>query len=217
MKTKILPALAILLLAATGTNAQITQGKYLLGGSLSYANTQDVQYNGSPVQKFFSSNIQIGKVFKENAVAGLIFSYSFATNGVATNKTNWYSAGIFYRKYKPLTKGLYFFGEVDAVYDYSRSTQGKFQIGSDASRYTTNGATISFVPGLSYAVCKKLQMELSMPNLFNLSYDRVKDEKTFTNSQQILTSKANNFYANANLNASLLNNVAIGFKFLLGK
>ncbi len=46
---------------------------------------------------------------------------------------------------------------------------------------------------------------------------RVKDEKTFTNTQEILTSKANNFYANANLNASLLNNVAIGFKFLLGK
>ena len=217
MKTKILAALAILLLAATGTNAQITQGKYLLGGSLSYSNSQDVQYNGSPVQKFFSSNIQIGKVVKENTVAGLILSYSFANNDLATYKNNMYSAGIFYRKYKPLTKGLYFFGEVDAVYDYSKNTQGKFQIGSDGSRYTTNGARISFVPGLSYSVCKKLQMELSMPNLLNLSYDRVKDEKTFTNTQEIVTSKANNFYANANLNASLLNNVAIGFKFLLGK
>ncbi len=217
MKTKILPALIILLLAATGTNAQITKGKYLLGGSLSYSNSQDVPYNGSPVQKSFNSNIQIGKVAKDNTVAGLIFSYSFANNGIATYKSNQYSAGIFYRKYKPLTKGLYFFGELDAVYDYSRNTQGKFQIGSDASRYTTNGARISFVPGLSYGVCKKLQMELSMPNLLNLSYGRVKDEKTFATSQDILTSKANNFYANANLNASLLNNFAIGFKFLLGK
>jgi hypothetical protein len=217
MKTKILPALAILLFAAASSNAQITKGKYLLGGSLSYSNSQDVPYNGSPAQKSFSSNIQIGKVVKENTVAGLILSYSFANNGVATYKSNLYSAGIFYRKYKPLTKGLYFFGEVDAVYDYSKNTQGKFQIGSDASRYTTNGARISFVPGLSYAVCKKLQMELSMPNLLNLSYGRVKNETTSTNTQEIVTSKANNFYANANLNANLLNNFAIGFKFLLGK
>jgi hypothetical protein len=217
MKTKILPALAILLFAATSTNAQITQGKYLLGGSFSYSNNKDVQNNGSPAQQSFGSNIQIGKVFKENTVAGLILSYSFANNGLATYKYDAYSAGIFYRKYKLLTKGLYFFGEVDAVYDYSRNTQGKFQIGSDASRYTTNGAIISFVPGLSYGVCKKLQMELSMPNLLNLSYGRVKNETTSTNTQEIVTSKANNFYANANLNANLLNNVAIGFKFLLGK
>ena len=217
MKTKILSAVAILLIAITGANAQITQGKYLLGGSISYSNEQDVQYNGSPAQKFFSSNIQIGKVLKENTVAGLILSYSFANNGLDTYKVNQYSVGVFYREYKPLTKGLYFFGEADAVYDYSRNTQGKFEIGSDATRYTTNGARISLVPGLSYAVWKKLQMELSMPNLLNLSYDRVKDERTFTNSQQIVTSKANNFNANATLNASILNNFAIGFKFLLGK
>jgi hypothetical protein len=216
MRTKILAALAILLTAATGTNAQITQGKYLLGGSVSYYNTEDVQYNGSPATKTFISNVQIGKVFKQNKVAGLILSYTFADNGVATYKVNGYSAGVFYRKYKPLTKGFYFFGEADAVYDYSKTTQGKFEIGSDATSYTTNGGRISFVPGLSYAVGKKLQMELSMPNLFNISYQRVTDEKTFTNSQQILTSKANNFSANANLNASLVSNFAIGFKFLLG-
>ena len=217
MKTKILSALAILLIAATGTNAQITKGKYLLGGSVSYSNYQDVQYNPTPAQKYFSSNIQIGKVLKENKVAGLIVSYSFANNGLATYKLNQYSAGVFYRKYKPLTKGLYFFGEADVVYNYSRNKQGKFEIGSEGSRYTANGVKISLVPGLSYAVWKKLQMELSMPNLLNLSYARVKDEKNFTNSQQIVASKANNFSANATLNASLLNNFAIGFKFLLGK
>lgn len=217
MKTKILPALAILLIAATGTNAQITQGKYLLGGSVSYSSNQDIQYNGSPTQKYFNSNIQIGKVLKENKVAGLILSYSFANNGLATYKVDQYSAGVFYRKYKPLTKGLYFFGEADAVYYYSTNTQGKFEIGSEATRYTTNGARISLIPGLSYTVWKKLQMELSMPNLLDLSYARVKDERTFSNSQQIATSKANNFSANANLNASLLNDFAIGFKFLLGK
>jgi len=217
MKTKILSAVAILLIATTGANAQITQGKYLLGGSISYSNEQDVQYNGSPAQKFFSSNIQIGKVLKENTVAGLILSYSIANNDLATYKDNMYSGGIFYRKYKPLTKGLYFFAEADAVYDYSRNTQGKFEIGNQGTRYTTNGARISLVPGLSYAIWKKLQMELSLTNLLNLSYDRVKDEVTTTGFQQIATSKANNFNANATLNASILNNFAIGFKFLLGK
>ena len=113
MRTKILSALAILLIDATVTNAQITQGKYLLGGSVRYSNEQDVQYNGSPAQKFFSANIQIGKVLKENKVAGIILSYSFANNVLATYKVNEYSAGVFYREYKPLTKGLYFFGEAN--------------------------------------------------------------------------------------------------------
>jgi hypothetical protein len=216
MKTKILHALAILLFAAPSTNAQIKQGNYLLGGSFSYSNSKNVQSNGSSFQEFLNSNIQFGKVFKENTVAGVILTYSF-TNNPSTNKVNEYSGGIFYRKYKPLTKGLYFFGEVDGVFRYSKNTQGRFQIGSDGNRYTGNGATISFVPGLSYTVWKKMQMELSMPNLMSISYTGVKNEATFTNITYITTSKANNFSASANLNTSILNNLGIGFKFLLGK
>ena len=215
MKTKILSLIAILLIAATCTNAQITQGKYLLGGSVSYSSNQPIPSNGTPTQQIFNSNIQIGKAVKENTVAGLILSY-YSNNGGGAYKANGYGAGVFYRKYKPLTKGLYFFGEADALYNYSRNTQGKFEIGSEGTRNTTNGAMLSFVPGLSYAVWKKLQMELSMPYLLTISYGRGKTETTSTGIQQVTTSKTNSFGANASLNANILNNFAIGFKFLLG-
>ena len=216
MKTRILTSLAILLFAATGTNAQITQGKYVLGGSLGYSNSQGEPNNSTPSQEAFNSYIEFGKAFKDNTIAGVILSYSHA-NITIINKANYYSGGVFYRKYKPLTKGLYFFGEADLVYSYSQNIQGKLQIGSEGTRYTQNEVRIIFVPGLSYAVCKWLQMELSMPNVVSLSYNRAKTESTFTSSQQTITSKSNNFNANANLNSNLLNNLGIGFKFLLGK
>src|SRR5690242_21758047 len=215
MKAKLLTSLAILLFSALSTHAQITQGKYLLGGSIIYSNTQDDQ-NGTPHQKYFCSNIQIGNDFKENTVAGVILSYSH-TNNSPISTSDHYGAGVFYRKYKLLVKDLVFYGEADAVYTYTKNIQGKFVIGSEGSRFKGNGAMISFVPGLSYAVFKKLQVELSMPNIASISYSKGKTESTYTNGTDVVTSKSNSFSANANLNANLLGNFAIGFKFLLGK
>ncbi|MEP6627326.1 MAG: hypothetical protein ABJA32_05045 [Ginsengibacter sp.] len=59
-------------------------------------------------------------------------------------------------------------------------------------------------------------MELTMPNIANISYTSV---KTVAGNlpPSVPERKANNFSANVNLNSNLLNNFGIGFKFLLGK
>lgn len=215
MKTKIILSFVILFFTVVTANAQIPEGKYLLGGSAGYSHSKNQQSTGSNYESL-STNIQFGKIIKENTAAGIILSYG-NYNSSSINKTNLYSAGIFYRKYKSLAKDLYFFGELDGQYNYSRNTNGHFEIGYDAQRSTSNGGSISFTPGISYSVCKRMQMELSMTNLASISYASTKTQYASNSTSSISTVKGNNFSANVNLTGNFLNNFGMGFKFLLGK
>jgi len=215
MKTKILLPIVIILFATTAANAQINEGRYLLGGSVNYSSQKNSQVSGTKNESF-NSNIQLGKVIKDNTVAGIIASYGFYSNG-PTNKSNQFGAGVFYRKYKPLARNFYFFGELDASYNHSNQTNGTFQIGNDATRNFSNGGTLSFTPGISYSVCKRMQIELSMPNIASISYAGTKYETTSSITNSVSTVNGNNFSGSVNLNSSLLYSFGIGFKFFLGK
>lgn len=212
MKTKILLLFALLFFVISNTNAQITQGKYLLGGSVAYYNSSSENYNSG----YF--NLQLGKVIKLNTVVGITGSLSASKNhnGNDAYKVYQYNAGIFYRKYKPLVEKLYFFGEIDAVFQHG-SNYGTYFYNVGQSLFTnSNGVQLSFTPGLSYPVTKNLQLELTMPNLATISYARIKtvDSKL---PAGVSPQKGNTFSAGVNLNASLMNNFGIGFRFLLGK
>lgn len=215
MRTKVLLSLAIFFCVAITANAQLNKDSYLLGGSASFNSSKGDQY-ANQKSEALNTSIQFGKVVKENTVVGVIVSYGYSNNG-PTYKTNQFSGGIFYRKYKPLAKNFYFFGEGDVVYAHSSNTQGIFQVGSNGTHYFTNGGILSFTPGISYAVGKRMQMELLMPNIVSLSYSKQKTENTSTGINSISTSKGHSFTANANLNNNLLSNFGIGFKFILGK
>jgi hypothetical protein len=219
MKTKILLFTAIFFCAGITTNAQITEGRYLLGGSVGY-NSSKSQQNSVFKSEALYTNIQFGKVVKDNTVAGIFLSYGYTknnSNDVTSSKSNQYGAGVFYKKYKQIVKDLYFFGEVDAVYNYSKTTQGNMQIGSDGAQTITNGGSVSFTPGISYSVCKRMQMELLMPNIVSAYYGASKNESTSSLNSSISTSKSSGLSVNANFNTTVLNSFGIGFKFLLGK
>src|SRR5674476_1678488 len=91
MRTKNFLLFAIFFCIAITSNAQINKDKYLLGGSFNYYHSTNEGYNS------FYTNIQIGKVIKDNTVVGIILSYSTNNISSATNKLRQYSAGIFYR------------------------------------------------------------------------------------------------------------------------
>lgn len=215
MKTKVLLSFAILFCVATTTNAQINVGRYLLGGSASFNSGTNQQYSPQKYESL-NANIQFEKVIKDNTVAGFILSYGYSKN-ISVTKSNQFSGGVFYRKYKTVAKNFYFFGEGDAVYSNSTGNSGQFQIGNNGYKYFSNAAIISFIPGISYSVCKRMQIELSMPNLASISYTSGKTENTDPSTTTISTVKSHNFSANANLNSNFLSSFGIGFKFLLGK
>lgn len=217
MKTKVLLSIAFIFFGTTVANAQINDGRYLLGGSISYTHQNDAQ-NSNYKNSYFYSNIQFGKVLKDNTVAGIILSYGNGnSDNNISNKASKYGAGVFYRKYKSVAKGFYLFGEADALYSYTKNTQGNFQIGNNGTRYISNLGSLSFTPGLSYSIFKRVQIELIMQDLVSLSYGVSKNEATNIGSSTISSAKSNNFSASINVNSSLVNNFGIGFKFLLGK
>ena len=215
MKSKILLLVTIIFSFAATSNAQINKDRVLLGGSISYSTAKNQQSAGSKSEIFYS-NILIGKIVNDNNVVGAIFSYGY-TRGNYYNIVDEYSAGIFYRKYKSLLKSLYFFGEIDATYNYTKNTNGIFSAGMDGTRYKSNGVSAAFIPGISYSLCKRMQVELLMPDIVSLSYLGTKTDYTSSTSPSVPSVKGNYFSVSTNLNSNFLSNFGIGFKFLLGK
>jgi len=211
MRTKILLLSAILFSIALSSNAQITKGKVLLGGSVICANLSRGGNNA------FYSNVQAGKFVKDNTVFGIGISYSTHNNGVVNSNPATYGASVFYRKYKPLLKDLFFFAEVNAGYSYSKAYYGIYGAGEDGYRNISNDGSINFTPGISYSLLMHLQVELIMQSLASINYSFVKTDYTTSGSSPMTPTKQNIFNGGVNLNSNLLGNFGIGFKFLLGK
>lgn len=213
MKTKILLSFVIIFFTKSTLNAQINEGKYILGGSAS-VNSESGQTLNSE-----STTIQIGKVVKSNTIIGIFGTVSLSKDSSehALDKSNQFNVGVFYRKYKSLGNNFYFFGEIDVSFQHNKyetdyidnATPTSSQHQSIGTKY--NGVGLDFIPGISYSICKRMQIELMMPNIASIFYG---NNKTYGISPP---QKTNNFSVNANLNSNLLSNFGIGFKFLLGK
>lgn len=212
MNTKILLSLALAILIVSAGYSQIQPGKILLGGSVSYNSSN----SSSPDDwHSFYSYVQAGKVFGDNNVFGIIFTRSsnFYQIQTSENKNRNTGGGLFFRKYKELGKNFYAFAEADAIYQHGKGEQNNF-INSSQSLVTSDAINLNFVPGISYGISRKFQMELVMLNLANLYY-----QKTKTTDKSLPLSappqKRETFGAGINLNSNLLSNFGIGFKFFL--
>ena len=217
--TKIYGILFFTLLSFT-LNAQIKKNSILLGGQLSYYNEK---YNVDNIadQKRVSTTIGIslGKAFKENSVFGINLSYSptketniFAGSDTYTSKHNRFDLGVFFREYKKLANDFYFFGHVDASAIIAHETSSYASIPGE-TKLTQRGALISLTPGISYQVFKKMQLEITIPNILGMQYLVTKVD---SKNPQTSNSKRNlfTFYSNLNNNTSF-GWLGVGFRFLL--
>ena len=215
MKKKITVAIIAFLCCSFFVNAQINQGSVLLGGQASYSNTD---YGNGPAnqssQKTHNGQvtISVGKALKENTVYGVNLTYSnyFQSNiGQSPNlydsKSNFYGGGIFVRKYKPLGKDFYLFGELEASYAAGKTTL-KYLSGSRVNGPKASIAQLALTPGISYQLLKKLQVEITIPDIASAQYS--------TNTTEGSSSKQNNFGFNTTLNSFALGNLGIGFRFV---
>ncbi len=196
-------------------SAQFNKGDVLLGGGLGYSSYK-FSDGINPDQKNTGANISLslGKAVKNNAVFGISLYYnpgSYTNNtstGYVNYKTSRYSAGVFYRMYKSLGKDFYLFGTAGLGYNGS-STSGKDSTGAENLSGTSNGGSISFVPGLAYRLSKKAFLEVMIPNLFSASYS---SQKTTQSGQ---TTTEDSFSIGANLSSNTLSNLGIGFTLVL--
>ena len=207
MKTKLLFSFAILLFGTTIANAQIAEGKYLLGGSVNFSHINTINDANTKFENNSAGiNIQLGKFISANSVIGGMAQYSYAKSNSNGSKANSFGIGMFYRKYKSLGDNFYLFGEGNVLYNYGKTES----IASSNLKQVLNGVSISLLPGISYSLTPKMQGELQIPNLISASYT------SWKNSNGTQTSPTQNqFSIGANLNQNLLSNLGLGFKLIL--
>ncbi len=198
-------------------NAQIQKGAILLGGQLAYSKST-INYNSAQAdQKNQNANINIsvGKALKDNSVFGVNVGYSptrsqnsYNGNVFVNSTVNHYSAGLFYRQYKKLAKDFYFYAEAGAGYIGSNQTLLD-NTGNNKVKYTQAGGQLYVTPGIAYAIFKKMQLEILIPQIISLQYANYKTKSATENTNQ------KQFAVNTSLNATPFNSLGVGFRFVL--
>ena len=214
----------ILLVICLGTslflNAQIKKGAIFIGGDLQIysshtTSTNPNQYTSKNNGIIFSPNI--GWVIKENLVAGvsllLSLNNSEQQNAFYQSKGNRIGGGIFIRKYMPLGKSFYLFGNaaLNGQSIYTKYIYVQQPYNSTEKGYAINAVLI---PGVAYQLKKSLFLELALNNLISLGYDRRNTDDHNPNGTVYKTT-GNNF----GLYTSLGNGVPlqIGLRWMIAK
>jgi len=200
-------------------NAQVKKESILLGGQLFYSNTKDERGSSTQRNSVASILLSAGKAIKDNKVIGITAGFTPERRKNLDNAPdiydfngNNYQLGVFYREYKTLGKGFYVFGEADASYSASNQTQ-LYQAAANNSKIKQRGVSIRVEPGLSYQLFRKMQVELSIPNVIGLGYSARK-EYSGPNLTERLKSRQFSFSSNLS-NSYQLGYLAIGFRFIL--
>lgn len=207
--------LCLPILICTALHAQIEKGSVLLGGQISYNNTKIYQTN-QPTETNESGvfSVSAGKAFKENQVWGLTFTYSpnsqhnyFTGENYGINKSTSYGAGLFFRQYQKLSGRFSFFIEAGAFYFYSKQSL-KDSSNTAIQSGNQNGGTINLGPGIAFKVSKHFQLEMEIPTIASVSYNRM-----LQNSGNIET-KQDNFGFYSSLNSNFFNSLGLGFRYM---
>jgi hypothetical protein len=221
MKSKILLFAAIFIaLFFSQANAQIKKGGIWLGGQLNFYsqhNNYTQPNNYTTNNSNFSISPSIGKAIKDNLVAGIDLAYNYGKTSLsniysstAYQATNNFGVGVYLRKYAPLGKNFYLFGQ-GRLGGTSLDTEVKDQ----SAVYSSNkgySIDLGFYPGISYQVSKRVQLETGLNNLFDINLQHVVS-KQFNAGSVSAASTSNTFLVSSSL--SSLVSLTLGFRVLL--
>ncbi len=209
----------IMLLSATvlisvSSMAQFQKGDKTLGLGLDINTTSSKTTSGSveTSQKNFFGGLsaELGIASSANRLNGFYLSGGLGSSKSETSSTvtqNNYSVGggYFTRKYLPLSKSFYVFGDgrIGAgvggqKYDPAASTQNSFN------------ATARIFPGVAYKWNKNILLEVRFADLLNAGYSRQKTKGSGTTTIQ------SGFNLNSNLGLGYLQNFGIGARWIIG-
>jgi hypothetical protein len=218
---RIFLSLLIILSFSLLSNAQFSKGSLLVGGDLSFS-SRTTSDNGSNTSQSYRSGffyVSLGKAISENAVLGVNLTYSpYSVTNLYPNslntlgyKSNSYVFGIFFRKYKPLGKEFFLFGEAGAGFNLQNDT-GKDSLGVVQLSGSGSGGQINFMPGVAYKVSKKFFIEITIPNIFLVQFNS--SHENYPNAVPS-DAKYHLFNISTSLNSNPLSALGIGFRLNL--
>jgi autotransporter-like protein len=206
---KILAFSFLTILVTSALRAQINKGSVFLGGNVGFSTikSKDTSLENNSVYITPVAGIAV----KQNLIVGVSVNYSHSKNNlnVPASQTEYksYGAGIFARKYVPLGKGFYLFGETGLNYQNYSDT---YTYTSQKNELKVQSIGINLYPGVSYAVSKMLQLEVGLPQLVTFGYSK---NEWLLNDATTQKSSGTNFNASASSFSSLF----LGFRIFLPK
>jgi hypothetical protein len=197
-------------------NAQVNKGSILLGGNFGGNISKTENGTSETKNRSWTFNPSLGFVYKTNRVFGVSLGYANSSNrsttpiGIIIDRGNNFSGGVYLRRYFPFAKSFSLFGQGDFNIGYSRSNATH----PSGFNYIQKGygATLSFSPGISYTLSKRIMLETSYSNLFAIYYNR--STKNYTGTSTLPTEKTSNL--NFNGTAFPGGTLGLGFRFVLG-
>jgi hypothetical protein len=215
MERIILLSVTILLFAAI-TKAQITKGSVYLGGSIGASTSK--QENNNPTlegkSSWLSINPAVGIAVKNNLITGVDLKYLHGSSknfSSQDNKRNGYGAGLFLRKYFPLSNRFYVFGQTGAGYfsqknEYIQTPGYPFTITNKQHSISAN-----IYPGIAIHVFKSLYLEAAFNSLLQIGYSSSTTEGNFPSASQ----KQKDFSIQSSLSSG--NYLNLGVRFIIPK
>jgi hypothetical protein len=200
---------------ATISQAQITKGSALLGGSVGISrNSEETNSVESQTRNTYFSPT-VGVAIKDNWVVGITTSFSRYESRPSSitynHKMKYSSGGLFVRRYSSLGKSFYLYG--DGAIRYNTHSNNQISGTDYETNYSSKGVGIYITPGLAYAVNKRLHLEASLNNLLSLSYSKNKTTNFTLSGHTTTEGKSFDFGTNFSNTIPL----SIGFRFVLGK
>lgn len=213
MKLKIFVATATTSLFLLTANAQVSKNTWMAGGLVQYTSNKFEQ--GTPQgfnnkQRSAIVDLSVGYVFRDNQVLGLVATYApsryttSSASGGGKLRSDTKGVGAFYRAYKPLNNKFYVYGQATALYTRQKMTADGIWLHNSKA----NTGSLSIAPGISYAILKNVQLELSIPNLVQLSYSKSKANIPTTT----VTQEKEDLKLKSSLSSGLLKELGLGFK-----
>lgn len=213
----------------TNINAQIKKGALILGGQIGVNTWQTSKsssplINPSPGNQYIKNNssnvgLNIGTAFSENKVIGLDFmrsntkeSVSYQINDTGFAKSNLNELGAYYRQYKKIANGFYFYGQVNVSSVFGKGSRS-YNFSAFDQDTKQSGVKLFLTAGVAYAITKKLQLELALPSVLGLQSTKTKTTTKGPNASNEEINQFNFYSSSSNNNA--LGNVGVGFRIIL--
>ncbi|MES2891518.1 MAG: hypothetical protein V4725_05880 [Bacteroidota bacterium] len=211
--------LLIVLFTSAIVKAQVTPGSLFIGGDLQLSGS--TSKGESPVESTIKSNYYylspvVGWAVKENLVVGgrLTGSLVKSSNSQPYSTQDGYGlgAGVFVRKYLPLGKSFYLFGDASLNGQYNHKEQEN-SVGIYELEENGYSVAISIYPGIAYQVNKSLFVEASLNNFASLGYSHNKVEQNA--GSQVIVSKNNSYQLSSSIGST--NPLQLGFRWIIPK
>jgi hypothetical protein len=198
-------------------NAQFTNGQQMIGGQFSFSNQHTEANAISPTSNsnFVVASFLLSKFATPNTIKGFGLSYGYQEN---TSNYISNSIGAFYNytKLETLAKRFYLsFGSIAAI-NYSE-TKYESSIYSNTNKQSSLTPSITLGLGLIYQLNNRFLATANLANLASISYSINKTQYNQNGTTLQYTTRSNSINLSTGFNGLSLNNISIGFRYLLKK